>query len=243
MNKIIYLFCISICISCTSTQIKNENYTVSDTAPELGSIGFTQLEIRGGAKFEVKSLPKLESSIRLTIDVIPFSNKTYKIYTKKARYNQDQTKISYSDSLLIKPELVTIGIMDFVKLVSEINGEQNEELFRFLKDTEESKIVTSLSCVFSTEDIQKIKQSDAYYLNEFQDNKYAIELYKLGKKTDVISISSSQVLAYKSSKFCWGITDRGKWYIADIINTNSACKGKTAFKIKNKKAEKNLFDF
>lgn len=242
MRNFISVLIIATCISCTSTRIKNETYAVSDTVPELGSVGFSQLGGRGSTEFEVRSLPKLETPIRLSIEVVPFNKRLNKIYNSKAKYNQDQSQVAYVDSLPRKPELVTIRILDVMKLVSEINGEHNEELVRFLRDTEESKMVTSLACYFSQDDLEKIKQSDAYYITQFQDSKYAISLYKIGKKTDILFVNSVNILAYKLSKFCWGVTERNKWYVSDIINLNTSCKGKTEKQIVEKKHENNLYD-
>ena len=229
-------------VSCNTTRIKNESYAVSNTAPELGSVGFSELGGIRSTKFEVRSIPKLESPIRLSIEVVPFNKRLHNIYKSKSKYNQDQSQVSYVDSLPRKPELVTIRVLDVMKLVSEINGDHNQELVRFLKDTEDSKMVTGITCYFSQDDLVKIKQSDAYYIAHYQDSKYAISLYKLGKKTDVLFFNSLNILAYKLSKFCWGVTERGKWYVSDIINLNSSCKGKTEKQIVEKKHENNLFD-
>jgi len=242
MKNIVYLLLIITCFSCTTTRIKNESYTISDTAPELGSVGFSKVGGRGSSEFEVRTLPKLESPIRITIEVVPFNKRLHRIYKTKAKYNQDQSQVTYVDSLPKKPELVTIRILDVMKLVSEINGEHNKELVRFLTDSQKSQIVTSLAYCFSQEDIAKIKQADAFYLTNYQESKYAISLYKLGKKTETLFVNSLNVLSYRLSKFCWGVTDRGQWYVSDIIDTKTRCKGKTKKRISEKERQDNLFD-
>ena len=228
--------------ACQSTKIKNDTYKVSDTAPELGSIGQAKLGSKANNEFEIRTLPKLENNIRIAIEVVPFNRKLYKIYKAKAKYNQDQSNVTYVDSLPKKPELATIRLLDVVKFAAELNADYNKDVFRFITDTQNSEVVTSLAFCFSVEDINKIKQADAFYLTNYQDSKYAISLYKLGKKTDTLFTNSLNIVAYRLSKFCWGVSERGRWYIADIIEADSDCKGITKSKTSEKKSEKSLFD-
>ena len=79
---------LSVLSACQSTKIKNNTYKVSDTAPELGSIGQSRIGYKTNNEFEVRTLPKLENSIRVAIEIVPFNRKMYKIYAAKAKYNR-----------------------------------------------------------------------------------------------------------------------------------------------------------
>ena len=230
--------------ACQSTKIKNNTYKVSETAPELGSIGQSKMGYKTNNEFEVKTLPKLENNIRVAIEIVPFNRKMYKIYSAKAKYNQDQLKVAYVDSLPKKPELATIKLLDVVQFVNELNADYNKDVFKFISNTQNSEVVTNLVFCFTPEEINKIKQADAFYLTNYQDSKYGISLYKLGKKTDTLFLNSLNVVAYRLSTFCWGSTDRGQWYIADMIEGNGGCKGITKSSIgeKKKSKTKSLFD-
>lgn len=229
--------------ACQSTKIKNNTYKVSDTAPELGSIGQSKMGYKTNNEFEVKTLPRLENNIRVAIEIVPFNRKMYKIYSAKAKYNQDQLKVAYVDSLPKKPELATIKLLDVVQFVNELNADYNKDIFKFISNTQNSEVVTNLVFCFTPEEIYKIKQADTFYLTNYQNSKYAISLYKLGKKTDTIFINSLNVVAYRLSTFCWGETDRGHWYIADMIEGGNGCKGITKSSIEKKKSKsKSLFD-
>jgi hypothetical protein len=230
--------------ACQTTKIKNNTYKVSDTAPELGSVGQSKMGYKTNNEFEVKTLPKLENNIRVAVEIVPFNKKTYKIYSAKAKYNQDQLKVAYVDSLPNKPELATIKLLDVVQFVNELNADYNAGVFKFITNTKKSKVVTNVVFSFSLEEINKIKQADTFYLTNYQDSKYGISLYKLGKKTDTLFLNSLNVVAYRLSTFCWSETDRGLWYIADMIEGDNDCKGKTKNKIEDtKKAKsKSLFD-
>lgn len=241
MLKKIVVLAVLICAACQTTKIKNEDYKFSTSVVELGSIGESKLTYNQNI-FETKALPILQNNIRVEIGVVPYNRKLNKIYKSKAKYNQNQTKVAFIDSLPIKPELVTIRILDIAGLVHEINSDYNNEVLNLLINTQTSKIISSLAVSLSTEEIAKIRQSDAYYLINNQNKKYTIALFKSGKKVENIDINPETIVAYRVSSFCWAASDKGKWYVADLVNENSNCKGLTVKRITQKKKNKNLFD-
>jgi len=230
-----------ICSACQTTKIKNDNYKFSSSVVELGSIGTSKLSYNLNT-FEPKALAKLENNIRVEIGVVPYNKKLNKIYKSKAKYNQNQTKVAFIDSLPIKPELVTIKILDVAGLVDEINADYNASLLKLLTDTQNLKMISSLAVSLPTDEIAKIRQSDAYYLANNQYKKYTIALYKAGKKTDIIDINPETIVAYQVSSFCWTKSVKGHWNVADIVNENNRCTGITKQKINEKKNNKDLFD-
>lgn len=244
MRNSFFILLLVFLSACQTTKIKNNTYKVSDTAPELGSIGQSKMGYKANNEFEVKTLLKLENNIRVAIEIVPFNRKMYKIYSAKAKYNQDHVKVAYVDSLPKKPELATIKLLDVVQFVNELNADYNAAVYKFISNTQNSEVVTNLVFCFSPEEIHKIKQADAFYLTNYQDSKYAISLYKLGKKTDTLFLNSLNVVAYRLSTFCWGETDRGQSYIADMIEGSNDCNGNTKLKIEDKKKSKSksLFD-
>ena len=122
-----------------------------------------------------------------------------------------------------------------------LQADYNNDAFRLLNDTQNSKIISSIVICLPTEDIAKIRLADSYYLTNSLDAKYNLSLYKLGKKTEMLDLNSGTVVAYRLSRFCWGSTERGKWYIADITEGNTPCKGNTESRINEKKKSKNLY--
>lgn len=241
MLKKIVVLAVLICTACQTTKIKNEDYKFSTSVVELGSIGESRLMYNQNI-FETKALPKLQNNIRVEIGVVPYNRKLNEIYKSKAKYNQNQTKVAFIDSLPIKPELVTIKILDVAGLVQEINSDYNVEILKLLVNTQTSKIISSLAVSLSTDEIAKIRQSDAFYLANNQNKKYTIALFKSGKKIDNIDINPESIVAYRVSSFCWAASERGKWYVADIVNEHNSCKGITEKRITQKKKNKSLFD-
>lgn len=241
MKNSFFILLLVVVSACQSTLIKNDNYKISPSTTELGSIGQSKSLFNLQNDFDARTLPKLENKIRVDVDLIPFNKRLNKIYATKAKFNQNQSKVTYIDSLPSKPELVTIRLLDISGLVNELNADYNLNVFRLLNDTQNSEIISSVAVCLPTEDIAKIRLADTYYLTNSQDAKYSLCLYKLGKKTETIDLDSGTVIGYRLSGFCWGTSERGKWYIADITEGNNRCKGNTEPRINEKKKSKNLF--
>lgn len=240
MKYSIITFLSLILISCNTAKIKDKEYKISSTNIEIGSIGFSTSVI-GKNDFTIHSFPKLDNKLRVEVSLTPFNKKFNKIYQKKAESNQNQAKIQYVDSLETKPELVTISLLDIAGFVSEINNTHNKEVLEFLKNTEKSKIVTSIVTTLSADNISKIKEADTYYLINNQQSKYVLILFKDNKKVATVDLQSGVVLAHEVSKCCWIIDSKGRWYLAGLVDENSACKGKTEPKVKKKESMKSLY--
>lgn len=242
MRNSFFILLIVFFSACQSTKIKNGRYTVSSISPEIGSIGQSKSLFDLQNDFEVRTLPKLENNIRLAIEVVPFNKRLNHFYKAKTKFNQNQSKLTYIDSLPVKPELVTIRLLDVTGFVTELNSAYNASAFRLLFDTKNSKIISRVAVSLSPEEIIKIRQADTYYLTNPQDNKYIFSLYKSGKKIETITVNPETIVAYRWSKLCWAVSEKGQWYIADMIEGANSCKGSTKSRIKEKSKSKSLFD-
>jgi hypothetical protein len=241
MKNSFFIILLLVFSACQSTLIKSDRYKVSPTTTELGSIGRSKSLFNLQNDFEARTFPRLENKIRVAVELIPFNKRLNKIYVTKAKFNQNQSKVTYIDSLPSKPELVSIRLLDVTGFVKELNADYNNDAFRLLNDTQNSKIISRIVICLPTDDIAKIRLADSYYLTNSSDAKYSLSLYKVGKKTTMLDLNSGTVVAYRLSHFCWGATERGKRYIADITEGNTHCKGNTESRINEKKKSKNLY--
>lgn len=242
MRKLLIVGLLGLLAACQTVEIKEKEYKTAAALTELGSVGEAYSLFKLENDFKTRAFPKLENKIRVAVEIIPFTKKLSKAYTAKGVYNQSQGKMVYNDSLPLKPEIVTVNITDVAGLANELNADYNSDMNRSIQDTKDNRIVSGIAIVLSNEDIAKIKQADTYYLSNNQERKYLLQLYKQGKKSDVIDLTTSTVLGYRLSKFCWNVTERGKWYIADLVEDCSSCRGNTKSYVSEKKKEKNLFD-
>jgi hypothetical protein len=241
MKSVFFVVLVVVFTACQTIKIKEDTYKISTTSPELGSIGEYSAGFQGQSDFQTRTLPVLENKIRLSIEMVPYNKKLNKVYQSKTKYNQNQVKLAYIDSLPSKPEITILKILDITGLVTELNASYNTAAYKVINDLEKSEIVTSVAVQFSAAEMAKIRQADACYLTNNQEKKYSVSLYKLGKKIENIEINSENIVAYQVGKFCWSEDTRAKWTIADIVSSGSSCKGRTSRKVQEKKKEDNLF--
>lgn len=225
-------------IGCQTVKVKTEQYEVIPRTIELGSVGKEKSLLNLQNDFIVRTLPKLDHEIRLAIEIIPFNKKLAKLYETKAKYNQAQLSINYNDSVALKPELATIKILDILGVVQELNAPYNKDLFELLYKNK-LEFVSSVAIVLPTEDLAKIREADAYYLNNEQQKKYTISLMKQGKRIGILDLRTGTIIAHKVSKFCWTEDSKGKWHIADI--SENRCPGIMKSRPKKVKSSKNLY--
>lgn len=239
MRKALAIFFILIAISCQKVTIDRQKYLISPSTTELGCIGLSSSLIGVDNKFIPYSYPLLKTKIRLDVKFHPFNKQVYKSYKEKS--SGSSLKINYSDSLAVKPEFITINILDREGLVSEYNNDYNSKISSHLQKTGKEIVITGIAIALPSSEMAKVKQADAYYLINPIDSKYAIQLYKDGKKTDTVDLNTGIVLSYYLESFCWSSDKRGKWYIAGLVEKGKNCEGNTLNKIKEKNHTANIY--
>ncbi len=240
MRKIICLFILIISISCQTIKVKENSYKTSNSKIELGALGEAKSIADLKNNFTITAYPIIEEKIKLEVAIVPFTKKSNKIYQSKEKFNQKQSKINYVDSLPVKPEMVSIKILDIASLADDLNSSSNTKKLNFIKNNERTTIVTSVLIVLNSTEIEKLRNADTYYLVQSDIAKHTIALYKQGKKIDTIDISTSTIIGYTIGKFCWFENEKGKLQIGDIVQKGNSCKGNTYKKVKPKK-EKSLY--
>ncbi|HEX8269335.1 MAG TPA: hypothetical protein VF581_05545 [Flavobacterium sp.] len=242
MYKLFLYFILIIFFSaCHTAKIKSQKYLVSPAPTELGTIGRATVGLDRSNGFEVRAVPKLSNNIRVSIEIVPYTNKLTKHFAKKAKFNQGQELVTIIDSLPHKPEVVTIRMLDIMGLVEELNGGYNRDILQLVNNINEAQIITGVAVNLSVGALEKIKMADAYYLKNDRPQQYSVALFKDGKFTETLAFRPEDIVAYQGSSFCWAIDEKGKAYLADLVQSNTDCKGKTKSYIKEKEKTENLF--
>ncbi|MBY8962537.1 hypothetical protein KJK34_07205 [Flavobacterium sp. D11R37] len=237
MTNLKLLILLAVIIAgCETARINKTEYRISSATTELGSIGLSTSTFKFNNNFQTRSFPLLKNKVRVDITPLPFNKKIYTIYNQKAKQDQSAAKINYVDSLPIKPEFITISLLDTKGYINELNADYNKDIITYLKDTENASVITSLAIVLPKEALAKVKTAETFYLtNTTTDRKYMLTLYNGDKETERIDITLSTVVGYSIGEFCWATDNRQRWYIADIVKDNTSCSGETRSKIKEKK--------
>lgn len=240
MRKLILLFLGVTFASCHTAKIKDEKYEVSGSTAEIGTIGMAKSNVFGSS-YSIHAFPKLEKKIRVDVSIVPFDKKLNELYLKKNKYNQQLADMNYVDSVAVKPELVTISIMDKSGYIAELNSPMNKDVTNYLRNVKKAKVITGIAMTLSAENLAKLRSADSYYLANNQNKKYTLALYKSNKPTETIDLQSGTVLAYQLGKCCWLQDDREQWNVADITDNCHSCNGNMRSKVKDKESAKSLF--
>lgn len=240
MFRILLPLLLMVLAGCQSTHIKDRVYKISASHVELGAVGYAYSPDNLRHKFDIKAIPVLENKVRLEVQLLPFTAEINSIYLARMKEKGLEPAIKYSDSLPKKPVYVTVSLLDAATFTAALNSPVNKELYQYLVQTKNTSMITGLALAPQESLIEKINTADTFYLVYNQDGKYAVACYRDGKRTGIIDLGASEVLAYTTGRFCWFEDERGRWKIGDIVKSTDVCRGKMKPEVKDKE-EVNLF--
>ena len=177
-------------------------------------------------------------------------------------------QIKYSKSIQRKlPELGTIGVFEqyFVKdvlqpkafvsldspvrvkaekviveprsIVNQIN--KDKDLFLYLKNQENFKIITKTEINFPDILLHKIFSSEELFLNQSETGLLSLRLVTDGKDIGNINFSEGRTVDFHASNFCWGFNKGYKVQLIDIVEHGTGCgeNGYLSYSRAEKKAQ------
>ncbi len=235
----IVLFAITI-IGCKTSSIFQESQTNTVQQVPLGSVGLEKDFILQ-QDFNNTAIPKYAEPIKLSVFIKPFTKQIHKSFLKAKVSQSANIHVNYIDSLEVKPKFVQFKIADKVTLIKALNTNTNRGVKDYLSHNKTAHVVSSISIAFSKQDLGLIQQANAIFLVENGIKNYALQLYKEGKKTELIQFSKGVVFAYKTSNCCWQETSRHQINIVDLVSEYSSCPNKTYRNSERAKKEIKLF--
>ena len=228
--------------SCKTIPINQEFQKIADRSYELGYIGTDKLTIIN-TTFEVKSIPNLNSKIRVSATIKPFTKLSFNGYLKALKLQGKKATLKYIDSLPIKPKHVTFELLDKVTLISELNSIANKETFEYLKIDKDPKIITVVSGVFDSSLMNQLQIADVIFLNQKAYKKYQIQLYKNQKLIGEFNLSDGTIFSYSTNRFCWGTDTKHHLKLMNLIPKNNKCSKGTSANYQTIKKEKYKLKF
>ena len=229
-----------ITIGCKTSSIFQESQTNTKQQVPLGSIGLEKDFILQHG-FNNTAIPKYEEPIKLSVLIKPFTKQNYKSFLKARISQSANVHIKYIDSLEVKPKFIQFKIADKVAIMKALNSGTNQGVKEYLSYNKTANIVSSISIAFSKQHLELTQQADAIFLVESGIKNYALQLYKEGKKTDLIQFSKGIVFAYRMANCCWQENNRHQINIVDLASEFSHCPNKTYRSSERAKKEIKLF--
>lgn len=217
MKQILVLFCLFCLASCKSHYITKKTIIHKNEILAIGNFnGFDK-------DFETITTAILKNKIRIRISEVPFTEKSFNSYTEQLKYLGKTTNLSYIDSIKEKPYFVVVELTDKVGYITELNNEYNKEVLKYLKQSEDLELVSSISLVLQKNELQTIQKADDFYLETSQNKKVLLFCFQKGKEIGKLDLNSGFVLEYQVSNFCWGKTETDIIELFDIIKTGHSC--------------------
>ncbi len=229
----------SVFSACKTVSINQDTYRITSDSVLLGSIGTGKEYVLEG-DYNNTAFVAYEQPIKLSSSILPFSKKTYQLFTEASKKQPSGLNINYTDSLNEKPKFVQLHISDKVTVLDQLNNENNEHLLNYLKVQPEAKMVTSISLALSQEHMKQIQIAESVFLIQSGYKHYVISLYKEGEPIDQIQFNDGAVFAYETSSFCWKENKRRQLQIVDITNEDP-CPKKTYSNSRKVIKEENYF--
>lgn len=228
-------------VSCKTVTIHEQTQQIATAAIELLTIGVQDSNLQT-TSFETAIIPQLNQKVRVHALMLPFDKTTNKAYLAAAVSQGKKSTVNYVDSLPIKPNYLTLNVIDKVTFLNELNRDYNKAEVHYLKTMGKAKLVTTISLVFNNQTIAEIAQADELYITNKKYKKYHLELFENNQFLKEIELTNATVFAYKLSTFCWGKNSKRQTAIINIIDENSKCI-KPTYSDFQKSEEKNAFKF
>ncbi len=233
MRKILYILPL-LFLSCSvfqkeNTDKKETSKSKSTSAlhkldAEIGVIGSFQSNLIS-KEFQTNAFPVMNQKVRVSAIVKKFDKSTLK----------QLKKVQVLDSLHIPTKYVDLKLMDKITLIDALNAPYNKSVFTYLKNVEETFIVTSVTSVFTSEILKKIGAAEEVYLKSNKNNDFILELYHDENLMETIHLSKGKVFGYDTSHFCWSENEKHNIEITDI--SHAKCS-KNNYKTYNKAFKK-----
>ncbi len=223
------------CMACHSIKVNNANMHTATTNPiALGVIG-TQENGLVTSDFKVTAIPEYKQKIRVGVQVVDFTSKTFETFSKVSK--EKNYGLKYVDSLDKKPSFITIELLDRVSAISELQESYNSETISYLKAQKKAAIVTAVSIVLPKALLQEITNAKAVFLNNAGYKQYELSLVNEDKTYKTISFAESTIFGYELSFFCWSENGKKQIVLAGMIDEKSSC-AKNAYRDAQKALEK-----
>ncbi len=191
--------------------------------PELGTIGvFEQYFVKD--VLQPKAFVSLDSPVRVKAEKVIVSKR--QIFTKKD-----------STSKPLDSTLVTLSIVEPRSIVNQIN--KDKDLFLYLKNQENFKIITKTEINFPDILLHKIFSSEELFLNQSETGLLSLRLVTDGKDIGNINFSEGRTVDFHASNFCWGFNKGYKVQLIDIVEHGTGCgeNGYLSYSRAEKKAQ------
>ena len=92
------LLLLFVTLSCKSVQINDLAQRSTTSVVELGTLGVETKKLETTI-FQTNILPNYQNPLRVSVSLLPFTEKTFEVYTEAAQKQNQEIKMVYLDSV------------------------------------------------------------------------------------------------------------------------------------------------
>ncbi|WP_347922483.1 hypothetical protein [Pontimicrobium sp. SW4] len=227
MSKHIFkwLVVLSCITGCKTISVQQEFQKTTQVQQTLGSIGNTNGTIISSA-FAGTAVPVYKKPIKVIATSIPFTKHAYKAFLKAKIYQSANIKITYVDSLTVKPTFVQLQLADKVALIEALNSKDNIGVKDYLGHHEAAALVTNISIALNKQEQELLTKANTVQLIQDALGNYVLQCY-LDDKQSTLQFNQGVVFAYKAVNSCWQENSKQQLTIVDLITQGRDCPRKT----------------
>lgn len=236
----IALILVSFLISCKSIKVNREFQIKTTQNLQLGTVG-EQKEFLLEQDYNHVALPVYNIPIKVNVSPLNFNKSTYNAFTKAKPTQTQNVGVNYIDSLDTKPKYLKIDVADRVAVLNTLNSKTNQDVFQYLKNKDQTHVITSLAVVFNNNQLDALVQADEVFLEVTGVKNYALKVYKDNTLQQTILFNEGVVFAYKTSSCCWKQNEKYQLEIIDLAEGNNKCPNQSYKSANRAKKEINYF--
>ncbi|WP_321827245.1 hypothetical protein [Maribacter dokdonensis] len=221
MKQLYVFICIlSMLSSCSSIK----SIAVNDGAlPFLGTVGKQESNLLK-SKFIPVGNPKIIEPIQVMAHTIPFNKSSFKAYETSKGLTGSKSTVTYIDSLPNKPKYTVFSLHNKVGLKEVINHEQNQEVKNYLVADSDYKIVSMMSVLLTSDEINEISAADGLFLSTDSNDLLQLEILNDNQKRK-ITIPQEELFDYTIMGVCWSANRYGKPMVETFSEYGKCPKG------------------
>ncbi|MFL1013665.1 hypothetical protein [Flavisericum labens] len=218
----IVLFLLFTFFNCKSLPIGYGATTTSHQV-SLGSVGVNSTSLLD-SEFNQTAVPNYSEPIKVSVNLVPFSKRSYKAFEKANAVQSAKIKVNYIDSIPQKPNYIKLQIADKVSIINALNSNGNESVKTYLANNKNAKVLTDVSMAFNPKELQSLMGANSVFLVESGVKTYSLKWYDKTGKQQLVPFNNGVVFAYGTSNCCWRVNNRHKFDIVDLVDYGSCPK-------------------
>ncbi|WP_456442536.1 hypothetical protein [Psychroserpens sp.] len=231
-----------LAFSCKSISVQSKQYLQTSQNITLGSIGIDENFILERTYSNV-GIPKYFKPVKVNIIPNSFNNSAYTAFNKAKSFQNKTIKISFHDSLKVKPNFISIDISDRITLINLLNHKENLEVKNFLLNDNDAHIVAGISIVFDKTNQLALINAEEIYIEQSGVENVALKLYNESRLDKTINFNEGVVFSYRAASVCWKENSKYQLEIVDLVEGDNGCPSQTYKSSKRAKKDINYYKF